>query len=74
MWTEEELKKIKFKLPKDKYLRINKILLDRNMKTVAESTIRNVLNGKRKNEYIILAAIQAGNEYQEFLEEQKSKI
>lgn len=63
MIEKNDLEKIKKNLPKTGYVEaINQVLETNGQKQYASSYVRNVLNGRKRNDQIILAAIKVAEE------------
>ena len=75
METETILEKTKKKLPKKEWVnKIQQQLEENGWKVYAEYTIKLVMNGKRENENILMAAIQVAAKHQEELEKLTKSI
>jgi len=67
-WSKEELIKIKSRCPKSWATQISVEL------GIGEGTIRNVMNGFKQNDEVILLAIKIGDSHQERLTLAKQKV
>jgi ribosomal protein S8 len=72
MLEKKDLEKIRERLPNTGYVEaINKVLEDMGQKKYSSSNIRLTLNGHRRNDQIVLAAIKVAEETQRELQKIK---
>lgn len=75
MFTQEEIQKIKEKLPPNGSTElIKKNLEAKGLKTYSASTIRGVLSGHRNNANIVLAAYEVATDWQQKVSNAKNTL